>query len=191
MDIRITGGAQRGRRLRSTLRFTKGADLRPTSDFIRGAIFSILGSEAVQGARVLDLYAGTGALGIEAMSRGAASADFVEANARLAQQIRENLRQLSMAERSRVFQARLPKGLDALTGGYDLVFADPPYEMQEWEPLMDRLSSGGMIVEKGLVVAEHRFTTTLAQRYGVLAQLSSRRHGDTAVTIFRAGAAGA
>lgn len=183
MNIRLTGGTHRGRRLHPT----RGTGLRPTSEKVRGAIFSILGLEAVEGARVLDLYAGTGVLGMEALSRGAASAEFVEVSARRAQQIRENLRELSMAERAKVYQARLPKALEKLPGGYNLVLADPPYDMDAWDTLMGQLSEAKLTTENSLVVAEHRHTTRLGERYGRLARVSSRRYGDTAVSIYRVG----
>ena len=184
MSMRITGGTYRGRRLRST----RGAGLRPTSDRVRGAIFSILGPKAVEGSRVLDLYAGTGALGIEALSRDAAWADFVEVNARRVRLIRDNLQELSLAAKSRVYQARTRRVLDTLQGGYGLVFADPPYDMDEWEPLMGRLGKGDLVRENGIAVVEHRWGTALAERYGTLFSVSRRRYGDTAVSIYNAGA---
>ena len=135
----------------------------------------------------MDLYAGTGALGIEALSRGADRADFVEPNARLAGQLRENLRQLSLAGQARVYQARVERALDTLPGGYDLVFADPPYDMAPWDWLMGGLEEGDLIKEQGVVVVEYRSGATLAERYGRLGQVTSRRYGDTSVSMFRAG----
>ena len=151
-------------------------------------MFSVLGSGAVQGARVLDLYAGTGILGMEALSRGAAHADFVEASARLGQQIRESLRELSLIGRGRVYQARVEKALDVLPGKYDLVFADPPYDLDDWPSVMRRLGDGSMVKEDGIVIAEHRHGASLAVRYGVLDRVAARRYGDTSVSIYRAGA---
>ena len=113
LNVRITGGALRGR----TLRAPRVTGLRPTADVVRAAIFAILGPEIVEGARVLDLYAGTGAMGIEALSRRAAWADFVEANGRLARGLRDNLRRLSVEERSRVYGARVEATLAHLPGG--------------------------------------------------------------------------
>jgi 16S rRNA (guanine966-N2)-methyltransferase len=182
MSIRITGGTHRGHRLRST----RSASLRPTSDKVRGAIFSILGAETVEGARVLDLYAGTGALGIEALSRNAAWVDFVEANARQSLQIRENLRALSLSARGKVYQARAERVLIDLSGGYDVVFADPPYNTNVWDELMSLLNSEGVVKGNGLVVAEHRHDTSLSAEYGRLGRVSSRRYGDTAISIYRA-----
>ncbi|MCH7786540.1 MAG: 16S rRNA (guanine(966)-N(2))-methyltransferase RsmD [Chloroflexi bacterium] len=183
MSVRITGGEHRGRRLRSY----RGGDLRPTSDRVRGAIFSILGLDAVEGARVLDLYSGTGALGIEALSRGAAWVDFVEANARRCQQIGESLRELSLEGRGKVYKSRVESILDSLPGAYELIFADPPYDTAPWETLMDDLSRHGLIKQNGVVVVEHRYGTALAERYDGLAQVSSRRYGDTSVSFYKVG----
>jgi 16S rRNA (guanine966-N2)-methyltransferase len=184
MVLRITGGIHRGRRLRSS----GGAGLRPTSDRVRSAIFSILGQDAAEGARVLDLYAGTGALGLEALSRGAAQADFVEASARRCQQIREHLRELSLAEKGKVYAGRVERVLASLSGGYDLVLADPPYEMDSWDSLMALLNEGGLLNEDCFVVVEHRHDTELAGEYGKLFLVTRRRYGDTAVSIYRSGA---
>ena len=173
----------RGRRLRSA----RVAGMRPTSELVRAAIFSILGQEVIECARVLDLYAGTGALGIEALSRGAAWADFVETNARLAKRIQENLHELSLAEMGHVYQAKVGTALDNLPGEYDVVFSDPPYDMGDWDSLMGRLSGDGLITGEGIVVVEHRYTTVLAERYGALIQTDRRRYGDTSVSFFKVG----
>ena len=180
-SVRITGGTHRGRVLRSP----RATNLRPTSDRVRGALFSILGVDAVDGARVLDLYAGTGALGIEALSRGAMFVDFVEVNARLARQIRENLAELSLAERGRVHRARVGSVLESLCDTYDLVFADPPYDVDDWEPLMNRLQERRLLAEGALITAEHRYNTVLAKQFGKLTLWTSRRYGDTSISIYR------
>lgn len=181
MSVRITGGRYRGRVLR-TLRV---AELRPTSDRVRSAIFSIIGRDAVEGAKTLDLYAGTGALGIEALSRGATWADFVESNPRLCAQIRESLRQLSLEGQGGVHRAPVEKALDTLSGGYGLVFADPPYGMaSHLAALLERLGASALVSAGGLVVIERRFDTELAEKYGKLALWTSRRYGDTAISIY-------
>ena len=185
MDIRISGGTHRGRRVR----LSKGVDLRPTSGRVRGAIFSILGTEVVAGARVLDLYAGSGALGIEALSRGASWVDFVEQNDMLVKQIRANLHDLSLDESGHVYRATVQTSLDIVTGRYDLVFADPPYDMDTWDTLMTDLEARDLINEYGYLVAEHRRDTSMADRYGKLARLAVHRYGDTSVSVFTAGGA--
>lgn len=182
MTLRITGGEHRGRRFR----LPRGADLRPTSDRVRGAIFSILGLYAVQGARALDLYAGSGALGLEALSRGAGSVDFVEANARRCGHIREALATLGLSEKGRVHNGRVERMLESLEGKYSLVFADPPYALNDWDGLMRALNRPGMLREYGLVVAEHRRSAQMMEEYGSLTLRTMRRYGDTAISIYEA-----
>ena len=185
MDIRITGGTHRGRRVRTS----RGVDLRPTSGLVRGAIFSILGPEVLRCARVLDLYAGSGALGIEALSRGASWVDFVEQNDRLVKQIRANLHELSMDGSGRVYRARVQSSLDMVPGPYDLVLADPPYNMDAWDSLVAGLEARELINEGGYMVAEHRRDTSLADRYGKLVTATVHRYGDATVSVFTAGGA--
>lgn len=183
MRTRITGGKDRGRRLRSA----KATGLRPTSERVRGAIFSMIGRDAVEGNRVLDLYAGTGALGIEALSRGAGWADFVEVHAGRCAEIREAVRELGFAAHSHVYRARVEKGLESVKGGYDLVLIDPPYDLDPWDFLMDLLNSSRLVSEKALVVTEHRYQRQLAEVYGRMVRAKNRRYGDTAVSIYEVG----
>lgn len=180
MTVRITAGSHRGIRLRSA----RDPNLRPTSARVREAIFSILG-DMVEGARVLDLYAGTGVIGIEALSRGAVWVDFVETNAKRAQRIRENLRELSLSEFGKVYRAKVERALDAVPGRYTLVFADPPYDMNDWDDMMNRLGREGLLEESISVTVEHRFGTGPSDRYGALVRSDLRRYGDTAISIYR------
>lgn len=180
MTLRITGGEYRGRRFR----LPRGADFRPTADRVKSAIFSILGTDAVRCARVLDLYAGSGALGLEALSRGAASVDFVETNARRCGHIRGALTALGLTERGVVHQGRVERIVESLTGGYGLVFADPPYAQDDWDRLMPTLNRKGMLADGGIVVAEHRHNLTMADEYGGLSLLTRRRYGDTAISMY-------
>ena len=184
MTLRITGGTYRGRRISAPRR----PALRPTSDRVRGAIFSILGPGRVEGKRVLDLYAGTGVLGIEALSRGAAWADFVEADDRLARQIKESLAELSLEGRGRAYRTRVEEALDTLPGDYELVFADPPYGMDVGDLLMGPLGKSHLLKDQAVVVVEHRYGARLADEYGRLVQMTQRRYGDTGITIYIAGA---
>lgn len=179
MSARISGGKERGRRLRSP----KGTGIRPTSERVRAAVFSILGP-AVEGAKVLDIYAGTGAFGMEALSRGAAWADFVEADERHCQAIRLALRDLDMVDKAKVYRAKAERALEILPGGYDLVFADPPYEQDPWDEFLGRMGYGNTLNVGASVVAEHRHTRILKDEYGPLKVVTRRRYGDSAVTIF-------
>ena len=183
MTLRITGGELRGRRFR----LPRGSDFRPTADRVKSAVFSILGTDAVQGARALDLYAGSGALGLEALSRGAASVDFVETNARRCRHIRDALATLGLTERGAVHQGRVERILESLTGEYGLVFADPPYAQDDWDGLMAALNRSGMLDDGSIVVAEHRHNLTMADEYGSLSLLTRRRYGDTAISMYEIG----
>ena len=165
----------------------KGTGLRPTTELVRGAIFSVLGAGAVEGERVLDLFAGTGALGIEALSRGASGADFVEANGRLAQQLQKNLAELALADRCKIHRRTVARAIATLEGQYGLVFADPPYGSVDLDVLMGSLNEASLVRRGGLVVVEHRSTEPMADAYGRLVQIHDRRYGDTSVRIYSSG----
>jgi 16S rRNA (guanine966-N2)-methyltransferase len=180
MTTRITGGEHRGRRLRSP----RGLRLRPTSEKVRAAIFSMIGLPAVAGARVLDLYAGSGALGIEALSRRAEWVDFVESDARLCRGIRHNLDEMGMADRGRVYHRKASAALEELDARYGLVFADPPYEDDPWAGLMEKLESCWLLEDRAVLVLEHNRRLELAEAYGRVVLSRRRRHGDTVISLY-------
>ena len=186
MSVRISGGTHRGRLIRTD----RERGLRPTSERVRGALFSILGRSAIEGMRVLDLYAGTGALGIEALSRGAAWADFVESEGRRCRQLTRNLGDLDLDKRSRVLCGRVERMLGGMSGEYGLVMADPPYQAAPWQTALSQLSERGLVAEGGVVVAEHRSGQPLEPSYGNLRRVDSRRYGDTSITFYKVGETG-
>ena len=177
--MRITGGEVRGLRL-ATPRSTR---VRPTSDQVRSAMFQILG-QSVADARVLDLYAGTGALGLEALSRGAARVDFVEQDSRLCRFIERNLENARFATRGQVYPVLVEQALKFLKGPYHLVLLDPPYDMPGMPMIVEALNSPGLIDEEGMVVIEHSRRVALADRYGALRRGGLRRYGDTALSLY-------
>ena len=183
MVTRIAGGALKGRRLRAA----RSRGLRPTSERVRAALFSILGADAVEGASVLDLFAGTGALGIEALSRGAARADFIEVHGGRCGEIRRSLDELGLGGVGRVRRGAAPGVLDGLEGGYDLIFLDPPYDLEDWRGLMERIGDRKLMSEDGLVAAEHSSRRPLEDAYGRLARTTHRTYGDAALSIFGTG----
>ena len=183
MATRITGGILRGRVLRSPA----VAGLRPTSERVRAALFSIIGSDAVEEKRVADLYAGTGALGLDALSRGAEHVDFVEQSGRLCSAIREHLRQWSLTPRARVHRGKVLDRIESLLGGYDLVMADPPYGSSEIERLVARLQSARLVKPGGVVVLEHRSDNVQDYAVGRFSLETTRKYGDTAITVLSAG----
>jgi 16S rRNA (guanine966-N2)-methyltransferase len=177
--VRIVGGTLGGR----VLRAPSGAETRPTSDRVREALFSILSS--VDGARVLDLFAGSGALGIEALSRGAAQVTFVDSAAAAVAAVRRNLEQLGLeAEVLRMQALRALACTPIAECQYDLVFLDPPYRMAS--SLGARLSAAlpPVLAPEARVVAEsdHRAPLDLD-----LELLRERRYGDTLIRIHVAG----
>ena len=183
METRISGGSKRGRKLRSY----GGIGLRPTSEKVRSAIFSLIGSDSVDNARVLDLYAGTGALGIEALSRGAASAEFVESDPARCGYIRRTLQDFGFADRSRVTRGRVERVVSNIKARFDLVLADPPYGIDPWNTVMTSLLEREALEEEAIIVAEHAANCEMADGYGDLNIWKRRRYGDTAVSIFRYG----
>ena len=168
--MRVVAGLAGGRRLRAPV----GRQVRPTSERVREALFNALGSlDAVEGATVLDLFAGTGALGIEALSRGAASAVFVDADARAVAAVKQNLRDTGLAERGRVVQADVLKYLAGGPAPVDLAFADPPYAFDGWPRLL-------AVLPARLVAIEARTHIDLPDGWH---PLRSKRYGDTVVTL--------
>ncbi len=184
VNTRISGGVHVGRILRTP----PMRGLRPTSERVRAALFSIIGPDAVEGKRVADLYAGTGALGLDALSRGAARVSFVERNGRLCGAIREQLRLLRLDSRGKVYKGSVLRTVGDLPGGYDLVMADPPYESSELGDLVEALQSPRLVNEGGLVVFEHRSDNEEEYARGRFSLRTARTYGDTGITILTAGA---
>ena len=184
MTTRITGGSHRGR----VISAPRARGLRPTSERARAALFSIIGDAAARGRRVADLYAGTGALGIEALSRGAAWVDFVEANARLCAALRARLAEWRLDDRAKVHKGRTLKALESLPGGYGLILADPPYDSGETSRLLDKLQSPGLLADGGIAVLEHRAGDEIKLPIGRLALKTTKTYGDTAITALSVGA---
>jgi 16S rRNA (guanine966-N2)-methyltransferase len=180
-SIRIVGGDLRGRRIE----VPKGG-VRPTSDRTREAVFDVLGPRVVRDARVLDLYAGTGALGIEALSRGAREARFIEGSPPVARALRENLARLGLDERGVVHQADLARiDLPAEAGaGFDLVFLDPPYAGDAGPRWLERLQALSWPEAGGLVVYERR-KGGLAPRPARFEIATERTYSETTVTFYR------
>jgi 16S rRNA (guanine966-N2)-methyltransferase len=173
MSIRITGGELGGRRIHAP----KGSKLRPTTERVREAVFSILGD--LSGARVLDLFCGTGALAIEALSRGASEATLVDTHPRAA---RENVKELGLTDRAAVIRADARRFLRrAEEGSYDLVLCDPPYR------LADRLAADldplvrGVLAESGRAMIESSPDNPLQIGLPVLTE---RTYGDTLVRVY-------
>ena len=182
--MRVTGGSLSGRRLRPV-----SVDIRPTSDRVREALFARLGK--LDGVRVLDLYAGTGALGIEALSRGAESAVFVERSVKVLALLRANLKQLDLAQSSRVVRGEARSALQRLgrrEERFSLVLMDPPYSDTGAEILLETLVEQRLLLPGAMVVVETGKRHPVEPVDG-LVLLDRRRYGDTLVTRVLASAA--
>jgi 16S rRNA (guanine966-N2)-methyltransferase len=182
--MRISGGIHRSRQLASP----RGASTRPTSDRVREALFSILEARgAVADARVVDFYAGTGALGLEALSRGATFATFVESDRRALEALERNVDALRERKRARVVSVSAPRALAGLAGyGATLVFCDPPYARLEGAvDLLDAVARAGVLAAGATVVLEHASRDT--PKWGenaLLDESDARRYGDTTLRFY-------
>ncbi|MCH7699040.1 MAG: 16S rRNA (guanine(966)-N(2))-methyltransferase RsmD [Chloroflexi bacterium] len=177
--MRVVGGVARGRALKSP-----PAAVRPTSDRVREAIFDALEARGAKFDKVLDAFAGSGALGIEALSRGDGNCDFIESNRKAAAVIRENLKLTGLSERGRVHQFRVELAPERLTEQYSLIFADPPYDDDTAIASVERLAESSLPGPKATLVLEHSSRSETPERLGRLRLDWSRRYGDTLVSMY-------
>jgi 16S rRNA (guanine966-N2)-methyltransferase len=182
--LRVISGNLKGRRLFSL----KGQKLRPTSDRVKEAIFNIL-QDQVRGRKVLDLFAGTGALGIEALSRGAKSTVFVEESSRSLSALRRNIEECNLKEQAEVLgrEARAAiKIIEARGDSFELIFLDPPYGKGLARRALEALARSSIVTSGTLVVAEHSLSEKL-DFVPSWQRLDWRRYGSTQVSFFRPG----
>jgi 16S rRNA (guanine(966)-N(2))-methyltransferase RsmD len=183
--MRIIAGALKGRRLDAP----RGAVTRPTADQVRTALMDAL-TPWLEGARLLDLFAGAGGVGLEALSRGAEHVTFVERDARAVAALRGNVAALGVETRARVLREDTLRGLSRLAreaARFHLVFLDPPYEGDLAGPVLDALGAGHLLVAPGIVVAQHLTKRPPAASTGPLGVYRTRRFGETTLTFFRPG----
>ncbi len=182
--MRIIGAKYRGLRLR-TLNSEK---LRPTTDHMRETLFDVLGPR-IEGATFLDAYAGTGAVGIEAISRGASDVVFIEHHRPAAQLIRATLKGLGIESGYVLLTSEVPNGLERLereSERFDIVFLDPPYaEIREYHHTLRQLALGPLLGPESIVIAEHSKHIELEKNYLTLKQTRLLRHGDTQLGFYR------
>jgi 16S rRNA (guanine966-N2)-methyltransferase len=155
--------------------------LRPTSGLLREALFNILG-DTILDARVVDLYAGTGAVGIEALSRGAAHATLVEAEAAGCQAILQSLARTNLAGHAKVLRGRLPAALKSLDGPFDFIFMDPPYGLETAEETLH--GAAGLLAPGGRLVYEHSSRYNPPERPAGLILQERRAYGDSALALY-------
>ncbi len=178
--MRVIAGVAKGHPLKAA----RTGSVRPTSDLVRGAIFNMIGPYFSEETRVLDLYAGTGAMGIEALSRGAAWADFVEQEARSCAAIEENLQRTGFADRALVHNGTVARALNRISDSYALIILDPPYAQPVDQDVIVKLIEGNILEPDGQLVLERSTRTTDALDFPDLHLVKQRRHGDTMVWVF-------
>jgi 16S rRNA (guanine966-N2)-methyltransferase len=181
--MRIIGGEYKSR----SIVMPKGVQMRPTQDKVREALFNILGD--ITGKKILELFAGSGAFGIEAISRGAGSVTFIDNNFRCAQTIKSNLESLGVpGSRYNVIRAdalKFPAKLARSCEKYDIIFLDPPYHRDMAKKCLINIGSYDIVARVGLVVVEHFKKDALGAELERLVFVDERRYGDTVITILR------
>lgn len=181
--MRVIAGLHKGRRLRPP----RGLYVRPTSERVREALFSILGNQ-IDHAHMADLYAGTGAIGLEALSRGAERVVFVEHQRSSLLLLRENLERCGNPPGCTVIAQDVGQALSHSAflqwAPFDIVFADPPYQREDLEPLVSMIGEHVPLRAKGMVILEHPTRTAVPQRIHHLHQFRQARYGDTSLTFF-------
>jgi len=181
--MRVTGGDAKGRRLR----VPKGQATRPTAARVKEALFNILPRD-LSGVKILDLFAGTGNLSIEALSRGAAEAILVDSSTGAGNIIRENIRRLRLAARTKVWIAPVSRALRLLSHrgeSFDLIFLDPPYEQHLVEKSLKIIAHAGLLRQDGVLIAEHSLREQVEPHYDTLVLSDQRRYGTTLLSFFR------
>jgi len=191
--MRVIAGKYRSRPLRSL----RGMDIRPTSDRLRETLFDVLTAgnpAALEGSVWLDLFAGTGAVGIEALSRGAKLVCFVESSAAAANLIRQNLESLDLRSGFKLYQEALPRAFWRMAREHvaaDVVFVDPPYRMKEaYRETLRGLAESPVVWAMSMVIAEHEKKFDPGEEFGPLRRFRRLIQGDAALSFYRMASAG-
>ena len=177
--MRVITGSARGRRLREL----EGLETRPTTDRVKESMFNILQFD-IEGSRVLDLFAGTGQLGIEALSRGAAAAVFVEQRRDAAALVRDNLRLTGLADRARVVNGEALSYLASAGERFDIIFLDPPYAAGLWKPVLEAVSRFDILSDHGIIICESPQDEALPEAVGSCRVHRTYRYGRIRLTTY-------
>ena len=183
--MRVIAGKYRSRRLSSL----RGLDLRPTSDRLRETLFDVLTAgnpDALEGTSWLDLFAGTGAVGIEALSRGASSVVFVEQSRAANELIRKNLHALGLTSGFRILNATVASALPRMENPFDFVFLDPPYRLEDaYAATLNRLAVSRSLQPQAIVIAEHSIRYDPGPAHAGLERYRRLEQGDAALSFYR------
>lgn len=177
--MRIIAGEFKGRRLESPADYS----VRPTTDKVKEALFSIL-SQKIWGSRVLDLFSGSGNIGIEALSRGAAECIFCDNSRDSLRLIKSNIAHCKAQEGARVIPGDFRKTLMNLEGKFDIIFLDPPYDKGFLEPAFELIREQNLLADDGVIIAEHRREEDLPEEFCGFEKQKERRYGIIKLSIY-------
>lgn len=177
--MRVIAGTARGRRLAAP----PGERVRPTLDRVREALFNIL-AHRIEGAAFLDLFAGSGANGIEALSRGAVRVVFLDNHPESVACIQKNLEITQLGSRALCMRSAIPQDLARLSGSFDLIFADPPYGFTGYAELLETIARNGTLAQGGEIIIEHPRKLKLPEDVGTLRQTQTRHYGSSALSFY-------
>ena len=177
--MRVITGTARGKRLKEL----PGLDTRPTTDRVKEGLFNIIQFD-IEGRRVLDLFAGTGQLGIEALSRGAAFCDFVDRNPAAVKIVRENLQATGLADRGTVHNRDFAAFLPGIRRRYDLIFLDPPYALPALEQALELIAAIDIVSGNGIIVCESALDKLLPELDPPYAKGKEYRYGKITLTLY-------
>jgi 16S rRNA (guanine966-N2)-methyltransferase len=180
-NMRVITGSAKGH----PLKFPTGTKTRPVTDMMRGAIFAILENMDIEWDEVLDIFAGSGALGIEALSRGAGWADFVEIEPKCCDIIKQNLEKTRFTSQSKIHCCNAFKALSFLDKEYNIILVDPPYANATNNEFITQLAQSRLVGGKTTVVITHSARIPLEQTYPPLKLIKEQRHGDSCISFYR------
>jgi 16S rRNA (guanine966-N2)-methyltransferase len=179
--VRVIAGKAKGHRLRAP----KCTLTRPATDLVRGAIFSILETATNDWTQVLDLFAGSGALGIEALSRGAGWVDFVDQEQRCCGIIKQNLERTKLAAQAHVYCCSAAKAVSFLDKEYNIILMDPPYSNSSIGNLITQVATSKLVGASSIIVVTHSPHLLLNSNYATLNLVKERRHGDSCIAVYQ------
>ncbi len=181
--MRVIAGTAKGHRLK----VAKGTTTRPATNLVRGAIFSILETITGDWVQVLDLFAGSGALGIEALSRGAGWVDFVDREPRCCAIIKQNLEKAKLIGQAHVYCCSVAKAISFLDKDYSIILMDPPYFNSSIDNLVTQLATSKLVGVNSTVVVTHSPHRPLNSTYATLNLIKEHRHGDSCIAVYQKG----
>jgi len=182
LNLRVITGIYRGRKLESI----EGMDVRPTSDKVKESLFNILGVDVID-SDFLDLFGGTGSIGIEALSRGARHVVFIDNSIKSIKVLRRNLENLRIKEQAEVYNADYQTAINKLYGNrrkFDIIFIDPPYRRGIAQDALNQINLQPILSENGIIIVEHDDRDDMPENVGVLVKYRDKRYGNTRLSFY-------